>query len=354
MRSDDDLDLAVLYALNALEGAEQAAIDSRLVGDAELASTVARFQAVLEAVALDTATAPPAELAGKITQTARAQRSAGEPTGRWATKIIDPIECGERAMRQFMAVLASLGDSDWTKPCPPFDGWTVRDLVAHVIAVERQLAAQLGVGAFVVPPQADSTGISDHLEFTRPLIAELSSAPASYLPDLLAATAKPLSKVFASFDQEALRRTRIKLVGVPSVSVQTALLVRTFELWTHGEDICRAVGRPVPGLDPDQLRLLCGLAVEIVPGGVAMRGSHRRGRVRIVLTGPGGGAWTANIGVGPDPTDPAQHDALLVADALSFCRLAARRVTPDELAGSVTGDGSLVDEALAGAAMFAA
>ncbi len=73
---------------------------------------------------------------------------------------------------------------------------------------------------------------------------------------------------------------------------------------------------------------------------------------RIVLTGPGGGAWTQQLD--PAMALPGAVDVSIVADAVDFCRLAAQRLDPAELAVVIEGDAALADDLLVGAAVFAA
>jgi hypothetical protein len=48
-----------------------------------------------------------------------------------------------------------------------------------------------------------------------------------------------------------------------------------------------------------------------------------------------------------------EPDFLLVADAVDLCRLAARRLRPEDLAATVEGDRPLAEEVLAGLDAFA-
>ncbi len=144
-------------------------------------------------------------------------------------------------------------------------------------------------------------------------------------------------------------------IAVPSLiplPVETVLVARIFEVWTHSEGICRAIGRSLVGVDPSMLRLMCPVAIAAVPYGLLMAGRPGSGRTaRVVLTGPGGGAWTQALGLGDVPDE---IDALVIADALGFCRLAAQRLSPAELGHHVDGDGEVAAAVLVGAAMFAA
>jgi hypothetical protein len=124
------------------------------------------------------------------------------------------------------------------------------------------------------------------------------------------------------------------------------LIVRSFEMWTHDEDIRRATGRPLAAPEAARLSLMTRLAVSLLPAGM-MRAqlSVDRG-VRLVLTGPGGGTWPAPLGSGP-------VEARLVVDAVSFCRVVANRVDPADAGAMVTGDESLGADLLAGARTLA-
>ena len=62
-----------------------------------------------------------------------------------------------------------------------------------------------------------------------------------------------------------------------TLPLNSLLVVRTFELWTHENDVRRATGLPPSVPDLVTLRLMTGLAVELLPHGMARagRGSAR-------------------------------------------------------------------------------
>ena len=75
-----------------------------------------------------------------------------------------------------------------------------------------------------------------------------------------------------------------------------------------------------------------------------MGGVDAAGRTaRIVLTGPGGGTWDTALGLGETPGEP---DATLVLDVVDYCRLAARRLAPDEVRFTAEGDEVLARQML--------
>ena len=134
--------------------------------------------------------------------------------------------------------------------------------------------------------------------------------------------------------------------------VGTLMVLRAFEVWTHNDDIRRALGRPLDAPDGARLALMSDLAVNALPLGLLMTGRPGAKRTaRIVLTGPGGGSWSQSLAIG-EPAGPP--DVLVVADVVDFCRLAARRIPADDLVCHVEGDRQLAADVLAGVAVFAA
>jgi hypothetical protein len=124
------------------------------------------------------------------------------------------------------------------------------------------------------------------------------------------------------------------------------LIIRTFELWAHAMDISAATGRPLLRLDPERMATLSNRLMGAVPMALAYRDIAQPGRsIRFVLTGAAGGCYTVALNPGEQPGTP---DATIVTDTVDLCRIAARRLRPDELDAMVEGDRGLADLVLAG------
>ncbi len=129
--------------------------------------------------------------------------------------------------------------------------------------------------------------------------------------------------------------------------VSSLLVARGFELWTHADDIRRATGRPVATPQPADVRAMSDFSVQSVPLVLPyLDDVGPVGPVRIVLTGRGGGTWDIDAAGGVDPVT-------LVADAVDYCRVAARRVDPVDLDVVIEGDPGVVTSVLAAARVFA-
>jgi predicted lipid carrier protein YhbT len=104
-------------------------------------------------------------------------------------------------------------------------------------------------------------------------------------------------------------------------------------------------------LDPERMATLSNRLMGVVGAALAYRRADQPGRsVRFVLTGPAGGSYT--VALTPDQ-EPGAPDATIVADAFDICRVAARRLDPDDLPAVIEGDRELADLVLAGLDSFA-
>ncbi|HEX4493924.1 MAG TPA: hypothetical protein VH914_22170 [Acidimicrobiia bacterium] len=102
---------------------------------------------------------------------------------------------------------------------------------------------------------------------------------------------------------------------------ELAVLVSAFEIWTHTDDIRRAIGRPLDTPSAAALHTMAVGSTTMVPSALAASGRDRAGRTaRIELTGPGGGTWTVPMRVGGDVGTP---DVAITLSAVEWCRRSA-------------------------------
>lgn len=293
--------------------------------------------------------APPPEHAIRTFATAFARRSPGEA----APPEPLPVSAYRAQMDELSALLLELGPGEWD--APTLAGFTVAELVGHLLAVEGYTAAVLdiapppGLPAFETPAGLDH----DHRGLTLPTVATQARRP----PDEVVAEwwARVDADVAHLSDltrrnEDALDR-RVTFHGY-DFSLRSVLGARVFEVWTHTDDIRRATGRPLAAPAPRHLAFMSSLAVGALPLGLLLAGIDDPGRtVRVVLTGAGGGEFVQALTLGGTPGDP---DATVTADVVDFCRLAAQRLTPAELRHEVTGDPRTAADVLVGAGVFAA
>jgi uncharacterized protein (TIGR03083 family) len=291
---------------------------------------------------------PPPGLIDGILELALSRRGPGRPTGAWASESIDGTESLRRTVADLALVLDGLEPPSWDLPARTANpDWTVADVVAHLIAGDRYIAGMLGADDWVPPAGTEN----DHVAMTIPLIEELRSVAGTTLRRIWADSADVTLQAVARAAEEGGMRQQLRFAGLP-LTLATLLVVRTFEVWTHTEDIRRAVDLPLEPPDGSRLTLMSQVAVRSLPIGLAVAGKSHPGRTaRVVLTGPGGGTWSQPLNLGEPPGEP---DLLIVADVVDFCRLAATRLSAHDLPCHIEGDEALAADLLAGAGVFAA
>jgi uncharacterized protein (TIGR03083 family) len=320
-----DDDLAALLALDALEADEQA--DAELLMGTfpiDLGQTSA-------ALAEGAATPPPSDLAAAVLTAAVERRASGRPVH--GAVPCEPAEGFDRTIADLAELLASLSDDEWNAPAHPEHG-RVRDLIAHLIGVERLSVRWLDA-------DDDMPAVLDHVAATRPTVDELADADPREVGRLWHESVLAVAAAAAAGDPAR----GVVFHDLPT-TVPGFLIIRTFELWAHAMDISAATGRPLLRLDPERMATLSNRLMGAVPMALAYRDIAQPGRsIRFVLTGAAGGCYTVALNPGEQPGTP---DATIVTDTVDLCRIAARRLRPDELDAMVEGDRGLADLVLAG------
>lgn len=266
---------------------------------------------------------PPGDLRAGVLAAATDRRSPGWPAALAGRRAATETEVYRERTTALAAVLD--GVADWSATAAPY-AWTVHGLLGHLVAVERYFAAALGVPGYD-HPTADT---ADHIAFTQATVDdELRRAPAETLSTWKGIVADCLAALDAGLvDLEA----RIEFHGFP-MGAGTLLVVRGFELWTHDDDIRRAGGRPTSAPPADVVRAMSQRSVESLPALTPV--TNATNAVRVVLTGDGGGVWDLRLG---DPGAPVGDELVVIADAVDYCRLVARRLDPADLDADVAGD----------------
>jgi uncharacterized protein (TIGR03083 family) len=219
-----------------------------------------------------------------------------------------------RAIDDVHHTLSLLSDKDWTRPA--VNDLTIGELVGHLIGTQLTMAVEFGL----IEPSDDSIDTStDHIESTRAAISAWTASTPAEAADEFARVSKLLTTHLAGLDSQGLAADC--RFGAIDADVRFVLVVRVFELWTHDNDLRRAAGLSRVEPDPDRLWLMTRTVMPVVDriGG---------DRIRIVLTGAGGGVWPAQGG----------EVAEIAVDAVEFCRRVANRMPLDRLKADISGD----------------
>lgn len=222
-------------------------------------------------------------------------------------------------------LLAALSDEQWQTPTS-LPGWTVHDVVAHIVGTEMMLAG-------TPTPEADVAG----RDYVHNEIGALNEKWVEHLR-----SESPASMLAAFRDITARRKEMLAAMPVGEWNTVTFtpagpdsygrfMRVRIFDCWMHEHDIRHAVGRlstdaDLAGADS---RLALDEMTASMPFVVAKKGQAPAGaRVLIILTGPvareirvaveGRAALVEDFG-GAEPT------VGISLDGLQFTRLAGGR-----------------------------
>ncbi|MEU3599383.1 maleylpyruvate isomerase family mycothiol-dependent enzyme [Streptomyces sp. NPDC006798] len=209
------------------------------------------------------------------------------------TRLGAPVDARPHFAREHTALLAglrSLAPADWRREAVP--GWTVRDLAAHLLG---DYYGRLGrdrdahrEGPSFAPGETLETFLHRANQEWVDACARISPAA---LVDTLELIGAQVTRFFATADP-----------GAPSLGVSWAGAdpapmwldcAREFtEFWTHRQQIRRATG---DGTDPDPVAasLVVDTFMRALPHTLRDVDASGGTRIRVVVTGPGAGTWTA-------------------------------------------------------------
>jgi uncharacterized protein (TIGR03083 family) len=260
---------------------------------------------------------PPAGLRERVLARSLGLRPAGRATPE--PEPISELEAFRRTADSLTALLDSLTDQQWRRPA--LRGLDVQGLIGHLIGVEEHVQRALAGDRSVAQ--------ADHVASSQTRADRQSGQPVQATRGTWVSAVSGTLALIAVADQDAT----LALYGA-RLPVSDVSIARTFELWTHENDIRQALELPESRPDASTLTLMTTLAAGLLPRAAAARGLTGGLTLRLVLTGPGGGTWQLALG-GQGPTSTAVG---IVTDAVAFCRLVANRAAPTELDIHVTGD----------------
>ncbi|MGB0876764.1 MAG: maleylpyruvate isomerase family mycothiol-dependent enzyme [Mycobacterium sp.] len=257
----------------------------------------------------------------------------------------DVLDALFASWRDIGAILQTLDSADWAAETS-LPGWTVHDVVAHMVGTESMLAG-------VATPEAD-VDVSA-LEHVRNDIGVMNE---HWVRKLRGLSPSELRQMFHAVTGQ--RRDELSELTAEQWSDITAtpagpdsygrfMRVRVFDCWMHELDIRDAVARPPDAEDlmgPDSAQALDEMAASMGFVVGKLGGAPDGARVRIELTGPlrrdinvaihGRGRVVPDFGAeGPTST--------ITMDGVLFSRIAGGRTTPSAHETAITYGG---DEAV--------
>ncbi|MFF5449068.1 maleylpyruvate isomerase family mycothiol-dependent enzyme [Streptomyces sp. NPDC012888] len=241
-----------------------------------------------------------------------------------------------------------LTEGEWNRatPCP---GWSVRDVVSHVIGIECEM---LGDPRPIHSLPRDLRHVVD--EFSRYMEVQVDVRRHHTAPEMTSELEYTIIRRSRQLRNE--KRDPDTMVRGPlgdQVTLELALRLRAFDVWIHEQDLRTALGAPgnldSPGAFVARDLLLAGL-----PKVVAKQAGAPAGTAVVVdVHGPVEFLRTVRVdaeGRGSVDGSPSLGPAVTLAtDWETYVRLAAGRVRPAAVADrlKVEGDRELADAILA-------
>lgn len=148
------------------------------------------------------------------------------------------VDLLEREWAALDALCRDLTEDEWDTPsdCP---GWTVRDLVSHIIGTEKMLAGDPAPPALETPGEHVRNPIGAGNEAW---VEERRDRPgAEVLAELREVTARRLEQLRAMAPEDF---DRVGFTPEGEGPYRAFMDIRLFDCWVHEQDIRRALGRP--------------------------------------------------------------------------------------------------------------
>jgi uncharacterized protein (TIGR03083 family) len=316
-------DLIGAYALDACDDDEMAAVEAYVAEHPDAADEVERLRAAAAWLGASGPLVPPSNLRSAILDRLAPAVHAASGVDAY-TEIADQLS-------------HELDDLSAPPDAVTTNGLSVRDLVAHLAAIDTVFLDELTAPAGRAFPRSDDVvTITDDA-----LAASAGSSPTEVFRTWRTTSGKLRDAAAAAPEQMVM-----------GYSADDALVIRSFETWTHLDDIRRAGNRPRYVPDASTLRAMADLSMRVMPWALAATGrTHPGESMTVVLTGPGGRAYDLALAPGEEPA--IAPTTVMTADIVEWCHRFSERVEADAFVRSVVGDERLATDLVAAAPAFA-
>ncbi|KAB2346041.1 maleylpyruvate isomerase family mycothiol-dependent enzyme [Actinomadura rudentiformis] len=251
----------------------------------------------------------------------------------------------EQTVRSTIALAETFAEGDWDLPteCP---GWSVKDVVSHIVSVETLLLGEDPAPGHVLPDDLPHV----RSDFGRMLETGVDARRPVPGTDVLAELRDVLERRLAALATTDPEQETMAPTG-RMVPYSMFMVFRAFDCWVHEQDIRRAVGRPgnldAPGAECARMILRPGLPMVVAKRAGASPGQSVEFRIirptpttEYVQVGADGRGRLAGDAAGPPTTT-------LSMDWETYVRLAAGRCVPADVEVEIKGDAELGARVLA-------
>ncbi|MEO3751573.1 maleylpyruvate isomerase family mycothiol-dependent enzyme [Streptomyces sp. B6B3] len=257
------------------------------------------------------------------------------------------IDAWTQSIEAISELVSSLVDGEWNRPteCP---GWSVRDIVSHVIGMECEA---LGDPRPIHTLPRDLYHVTN--EAKRYMEVQVDVRRHHTGPEMTGELEYTIIRRSRQLRNE--RRKAEDTVTHPIYGKQTLaafLVLRAFDVWTHEQDLRRALGKP-GNIDSAAAYLARDVLISELPRVVAEKaGAPKRSAVVFDVNGPVEFLRTVRVNEqGQGTVDGSPSLGPLVTFTLdweTFARLACGRTRPKKVADrlKIEGEQDLADRIL--------
>jgi uncharacterized protein (TIGR03083 family) len=249
-------------------------------------------------------------------------------------------------------VLALAGDLRSEALGRPTDlpGWSVQDVLAHLAAIECDLAGLPGASSGPTsPPRVEGPArVTDPFTaYTEAGVQARRGRPIGELLEELRTAVEARTAQLRQAPPTDPTGAPPRTPGGIGWDWRTLLRNRAVDVWMHEQDVRRAVGRP-GGLDSAGAAVTLGSFAAAIPYVVGKRVAPPAGTiVGLAVDGPVPISGAVRVGADgraallPGPTVPADADAVLRMSGETFAILCGGRRPPEAVDIEVRGDAEL-------------
>jgi uncharacterized protein (TIGR03084 family) len=222
-------------------------------------------------------------------------------------RVMDVVDDLAAEQDRLESLLGALTPKQWSAPSAA-PGWSVADVVLHLAQTEEAVAASI---ASADRPDLWERG-DQALDDAVVAAVRAEQAPADEIFQRWRTARRAALDALRTADPGQ----RVPWAATP-LKPSVLATTRLAEHWAHGLDITGPLGLAFP--DTDRLRHIAWLGHRTLPYAFTVAGLDAHD-VFCELTGPDGSTWTYG---------PTAADSTIRGPAGDFCRVGARRLTPE-------------------------
>lgn len=267
-----------------------------------------------------------------------------------AARLASYVDVWWAGVQDFLELAGSLGPDDWSRPTD-LPGWRARDVLAHLVHLE---SATVGIAHESVDIGEAPHVRNDMGRFCEEGVVARRDVPPAVLVDQLREVTDGRRAALRAAPPTDPSASAPGVFGAIGWDAETFFGNRPLDVWTHDQDVRRAVGRP-GGLDGVPAAYVAARLLRSLPFVVGKRIAPPAG-TSVLLTvgalppvavhvGEDGRARTATV-------EEVSPTATLSTDLEAFTLAAGGRGEPDPERWTLDGDTDLARRVLASLAVM--